>query len=71
MKLKNMKPKRILDIVGGKSNNNKWDPGNSPEKIMVSGKLTDLDEMVKKMDSTTDYLGSNPDLLVKWPQVVT
>jgi len=58
---KNMKPKRILDIEGGKSNNNKGDPGNSPEKIMVSGKLTDLDEMVKKMDSTIDYLGSDPD----------
>ena len=33
---KNMKPKRILDIEGGKSNNNKGDPGNSPEKIMDS-----------------------------------
>ena len=41
---KNMKPKRILDIVGGKSNNNKGDPGNSSEKIMVSGKIMDLDE---------------------------
>lgn len=60
MKPKNTKPKRILDIVGRKSNN-KGDPGNSPEKIMVSGKLTDLDEMVKKMHSTTDYLGSDPD----------
>lgn len=58
---KNMKPKRILDIVGGKSNNNKGDPGNSSEKIMVSGKIMDLDEMVKKMDSTTNYLGSDPD----------
>lgn len=43
MILKNMKPKRILDIVGGKSNNNKGDPGNSSEKkIMVSGKIMDL-----------------------------
>ena len=42
-----MKPKRILDIVGGKSNNNKGDPGKSSEKIMVSGKIMDLDENFK------------------------